>query len=84
MKRRLLIVLAITTLISALIVPAMATEPVKQQMLVDQARIIFQSFMIDENMAWFRDHMHEAKGFLIIPEVAAFLSAVQGEGACWL
>lgn len=69
MKRRLLIVLAITTLISALIVPAMATEPVKQQMLVDQARIIFQSFMIDENMAWFRDHMHEAKGFLIIPEV---------------
>jgi len=69
MKRRLLTVLTITILVSTLIVPAMATEPVKQQMLVDQARIIFQSFMIDENMAWFRDHMHEAKGFLIIPEV---------------
>jgi len=69
MKRRLLTVLTVTILVSILIVPAMATETAKQQMLIDQARITFQSFMIDDNMAWFRNHMDEAKGFLIIPEL---------------
>jgi len=69
MKRRFFIMLTITTLIVALIGPVTAAEPVKQQMLVDQARIIFKSFMIDKNMYWFRDNMHQAKGFLIIPEL---------------
>ncbi len=69
MKRRLFVILTIITLFAAPITPTMAAEPVKQQILVDQARIIFQSFMIDKNMAWFREHMHQAKGFLIIPEL---------------
>jgi lipid-binding SYLF domain-containing protein len=69
MKRRLFVILTIITLFAAPITPTMAAEPVKQQILVDQARIIFQSFMVDKNMAWFREHMHQAKGFLIIPEL---------------
>jgi lipid-binding SYLF domain-containing protein len=69
MKRRLIVILTIITIIAALITPVNAEEPVKQQLFIDQARIIFKSFMIDKNMAWFREHMHKAKGFLIIPEL---------------
>jgi lipid-binding SYLF domain-containing protein len=50
---------------------------------VDQARITFKSFMIDNNMAWFREHLHEAKGFLIIPELlqgAWFIGGSGGRG----
>jgi lipid-binding SYLF domain-containing protein len=68
------------TIIAALVIPVNAKEPVKQQLLVDQARITFESFMIDQNMAWFRDHMHKAKGFLIIPELLQGAFFVGGSG----
>ncbi len=104
MKRRLIVILTVTTIIAALITPLNAAEPakqqaepvkqqaeptkqqaesVKQQLLVDQARITFKSFMIDKNMAWFREHMHKAKGFLIIPELlqgAWFIGGSGGRG----
>ena len=83
MKRRLIVILTITTIIAALVTPVNAEEPVKQQLLVDQARITFKSFMIDKDMAWFRDHMHKAKGFLIIPDLlqgAWFIGGSGGRG----
>jgi len=76
MKRRLIVISTIITIIAALVTPVNAEEPVKQQLFVDQARIIFKSFMVDKNMAWFREHMHKAKGFLIIPELL--------QGAFWI
>jgi len=48
---------------------ATATEPIKQQVLVDKARIIVNSFVTDPDMAWLRDHMREAKGILIVPSL---------------
>ncbi|MGB2687564.1 MAG: lipid-binding SYLF domain-containing protein [Desulfobacterales bacterium] len=80
MKRRLIVILTIITIIAALITPVNAEEPVKQQLLIDQARIIFKSFMIDKNMAWFREHMHKAKGFLIIPDLLQGAWFVGGSG----
>ena len=80
MKRRLIVILTIITIIAALVTPVNAEEPVKQQLLVDQARIIFKSFMIDKNMAWFREQMHKAKGFLIIPELLKGAFWVGGSG----
>ncbi|MEJ2657039.1 MAG: lipid-binding SYLF domain-containing protein [Desulfobacterales bacterium] len=83
MKRRVIVILAIIAIIAALVSPVGATGPVKQQLLVDQARITFKSFMIDKNMAWFRQHMHEAKGFLIIPDLlqgAWFIGGSGGRG----
>lgn len=80
MKRRLIVMLTTITIIAALVIPVNAEKPVKQQLLVDQARITFESFMIDQNMAWFREHMHEAKGFLIIPELLQGAFFVGGSG----
>jgi len=83
MRKRLIVILTIITIIAALVTPVNAEEPVKQQLLVDQARIIYKSFMIDKNMAWFREQMHKAKGFLIIPELlqgAWFIGGSGGRG----
>jgi len=83
MKRRLIVVLTIITIIAALVTPINAKEPIKQQLLVDEARITFKSFMIDKDMAWFREHMHKAKGFLIIPDLlqgAWFIGGSGGRG----
>lgn len=83
MKRRLIVILTIITIIAALVTPINAEEPVKQQLLVDQARITFKSFMVDKDMAWFREHMHKAKGFLIIPDLlqgAWFIGGSGGRG----
>ena len=83
MKRRLIVMLTIITIIAAIVTPVNAEEPIKQQLLVDQARITFESFMIDKNMAWFREHMNKAKGFLIIPDLlqgAWFIGGSGGRG----
>jgi lipid-binding SYLF domain-containing protein len=83
MKRRLIVMLTIITIIAAIVTPVNAEEPIKQQLLVDQARITFESFMIDKNMAWFREHMKKAKGFLIIPDLlqgAWFIGGSGGRG----
>jgi len=37
--------------------------------LVDKSRITVESFLADKDMTWFRDHMKDAKGLLIIPEL---------------
>jgi len=83
MRKRLIVILTIITIIAALVTPINAEEPIKQQLLVDEARITFKSFMIDKDMAWFREHMHKAKGFLIIPDLlqgAWFIGGSGGRG----
>ncbi len=37
--------------------------------LVDKSRITVESFLADKDMAWFQDHMKDAKGLLIVPEL---------------
>ena len=83
MKRRAIVILIVIAIIAAFVTPVGATEPVKQQLLVDQATITFKSFMIDKSMAWFREHLPQAKGLLIIPELlqgAWFIGGSGGRG----
>jgi lipid-binding SYLF domain-containing protein len=83
MKRRAIVILIVIAVIAAFVTPVGATEPVKQQLLVDRARITFKSFMIDKNMAWFREHLPQAKGLLIIPDLlqgAWFIGGSGGRG----
>jgi len=48
---------------------AMASDADEAQALVDRARITFGEFMRDDNYSWMRDHLKDAKGVLIYPQV---------------
>jgi len=75
--------LTVTAIVAVMVTPVRAEDAAKQQLLVDQARITFKSFMIDKNMAWFRSHLPQAKGLLIIPELlqgAWFIGGSGGRG----
>lgn len=43
-------------------------DELKQQMLVDKARITLQEFLASNDTAWIREHLREAKGVVIVPE----------------
>jgi lipid-binding SYLF domain-containing protein len=60
-------VAAAHVLSAGLVLQAMAAEPVEQQMLVDKARLTFQSFMRDDNFVWLRENLDQAKALLIVP-----------------
>lgn len=57
-----------------------AGEASEQQILVDKARITFQSFMNDQNMSWLHENLGQAKGLLIIPSALKGGFIVGGSG----
>jgi len=48
---------------------AMAADKEDAQGIVDKARVTFGEFMRDDNYKWMRDHLKDAKGVLIYPQV---------------
>jgi len=48
---------------------AMAAGEEDAQGIVDKARVAFGEFMRDDNYGWIRDHLKDAKGVLIYPQV---------------
>jgi lipid-binding SYLF domain-containing protein len=56
------------------------TEAVKQQALVDKARITADIFIADPNMVWLRTHLKDVKGVLIVPELLKGAFVVGGSG----
>lgn len=56
---------------------------VEQENIVDQSRMTLRSFVTDSNMGWFRDHIKDAKGIFIVPQLlkgAFFFGASGGSG----
>jgi lipid-binding SYLF domain-containing protein len=48
---------------------AMAADEEDAQGIVDKARVAFGGFMRDDNYSWMRDHLKDANGVLIYPQV---------------
>ena len=48
---------------------AMAAGEEDAQGIVDKARVTFGEFMRDDNYSWMREHLKDAKGVLIYPQV---------------
>ncbi len=48
---------------------AMAADRGRVQLLVDKAQITLKDFMTDSNYAWLHEHMKDAKGVLIFPQI---------------
>jgi len=65
----ILCVLVVGTGVAGVVPKVNASEPTKQQLLVDQARITFQSMITEHGMTWLRENLYQAKGVLIIPRL---------------
>lgn len=48
--------------------------------LVDKARFTLENFLADSDMQWFRDHMRDARGVLIVPQFIKGAFFVGGSG----
>ena len=67
-------VYAFATILAAILLVAtapggMAAGEEDAQGIVDKARVTFGEFMRDDNYGWMRDHLKDAKGVLIYPQV---------------
>ena len=71
---------AVAVLVGLAIAWAAPAEAVKQQLLVDKARITVDSFVADPNMTWLRTHLKDVKGVLIVPELLKGAFVVGGSG----
>ena len=76
----------IITIFSIFACASMSTttdEPAVQQLLVDEARIVVDTFAIDPEMGWFRNYLKDAKAVLVLPNLykgAWFLGGSGGRG----
>ena len=70
----------VSTMIVGFNIPAAAAEPLEQQGLVDKARVTFESFMADENQAWLKKNLNQAKGLIIIPSLLKAGFVIGGSG----
>ena len=90
MSARLLTPLALSlALVIALILghpPASAAEEDEQKDLVEKSRMTLDGFLADSNMVWFRDHVKEARGVFIMPQLlkAAFFFGGEGGSGVFL
>ena len=57
-----------------------AEDPAKQRKLVDESLATLNNFLADPEMSWFQNHVKDAKGLLIIPELikAGFVFGTSG------
>jgi lipid-binding SYLF domain-containing protein len=61
-------------------IPSAVAEPAEQQLLVDKARVTFDNFMKDENQAWLKENLNQAKGLIIIPSLLKAGFFIGGSG----
>lgn len=70
-KRFFFILLAITAITAVAVTSSAGTKKKlkysEQQELIDRARITFNSFVVDPDMTWFRQHLASAKAVFIMP-----------------
>jgi lipid-binding SYLF domain-containing protein len=79
-----LFAIIISTVVFGFAIPATSAEPIEQQGLVDQARVTFDNFMKDENQAWLKENLNQAKGLLIIPSLLKAGFFIGGSGGSGL
>jgi hypothetical protein len=63
-----------------------AAEEAEEKDLVEKSRMTLDSFLADPNMGWFRDHITDAKGIFIEPQLlkAAFFFGGEGGSGVFL
>ena len=79
----MLLVFALIATAASLAVPAGADDSLKAQGLVDKSYVTFRAFMADPDMIWLHEHVRDARGVIIIPQMLKggfFLGGSGGSG----
>lgn len=66
---RIVVSLWVAGIFLLMALPAGAKDDLKPQILVDQALATLNDFVVEKDMAWFKNHLKESKGILIIPQL---------------
>ena len=77
------LILIISSILACATMSTTTDEPTVQQLLVDKARIVVDTFTAIPEMVWFRKYLKNAKGVLIVPDLykgAWFLGGSGGRG----
>ncbi|MDR4493985.1 MAG: lipid-binding SYLF domain-containing protein [Nitrospirales bacterium] len=85
LTRSFLIILGCVMCWTALSIPTSvwAQSASEEDILVDKARFTLDNFLSDPDMQWFRDHLKEARGILVVPQFikgAFFIGGSGGSG----
>lgn len=75
-----LFAIIISTMIFGCFIQQAAAESAEQQLLVDKARVTFESFMTDKDHLWLRENLSQAKGLIIIPSLLKAGFFIGGSG----
>ncbi len=62
-------VLILTGILISTVTLVIASDAVEAQGIVDKSRVTFTEFMADKNYTWLHQHLKNAKGILIYPQV---------------
>lgn len=84
MRPWLLAIALATVQIFGVTAPAHASDLTEAQGLVDRSKATFNDFMADSNYSWLHDHLKEAKGVLIFPQVIKGGFFIGGSGGSGL
>ena len=77
------LILIVSSILACATMSTTTDEPTVQQLLVDKARIVVDTFAAIPEMVWFRKYLKNAKGVLIVPDLykgAWFLGGSGGRG----
>jgi len=70
----------VAVLLVSTVVPAVGADTNEAQGTVDKARVTFNGFMHDKNYTWLHEHLRDAKGLLIFPQVLKAAYFIGGSG----
>jgi lipid-binding SYLF domain-containing protein len=70
----------VAVLLVSSVVPAVGADIDEAQGIVDKARVTFNGFMRDNNYTWLHEHLRDAKGLLIFPQVLKAAYFIGGSG----
>jgi len=66
---RVVMSLLVAAIFFLTVLPAGAEEDLKPQILVDQALLTLNEFVGEKDMEWFKNHLADSKGILIVPQL---------------
>lgn len=80
LKKHVFLLIVVLTTFLSISFTSQANDFSKPDELVIKSEAIFKSFQVDQNMDWFRQNLHRAKGIFIVPQMVRGGLIIGGSG----